>query len=472
MKIAKATPFEGKPSIHMPSVYGGCTGKEIRCRIPVTGKRPIHITATGLVQGLMLENGIITGIVKEDCQFPIEICAENELGKSMCKVTFKIAEDTMLLTPLMGFTSWSAFGSAVTQEQMEKTAEDIISKGIADYGYQYMNIDSGWQKEYGGEFDAVMPNDKFPDMKGYCDKMHAMGLKCGIYSTPMKSAWGCPEEFESIPGCTRGEADILYTFLGDGIGTERLEENNVRQWEQWGFDYLKYDWRPCDPINADYMKKALLKANREIAFCVTVDADFCYQKYWKKNCCSWRCNEDSIDIWDKVKYYMSTVNEWKDVDIVFQGHFYDLDMLEIGGTRRNDGVSRLTENEEIFAYTMRAFFLSPIQLSCFIDGLTEFQYDLICNEEIIKINQDSLADYPSLHSKNEAGDVTVYKRQLENGDTAIAIFNASDEEVTQVLDLEEYVSVRNLWTKTDMPASKDFVCTVEPHCAVVFRVFK
>lgn len=266
MRIAKSKPFEGKPIINMPSVYGGCTGKEITCRIPVIGKRPINISATGLPEELKLDNGIITGFVEKDCEFQVEICAENELGAATRQVIFKIHEDTMLLTPLMGFTSWNAFGSAVSQQKMEDTAEAMLNKGIVDYGYQYVNIDSGWQKEYGGEFDAVMPNDKFPDMQGYCEKMHSAGLKCGIYSTPMLKAWGCPEELESIPGCTRGEPNILYTCNNDGIGMERLEENNVRQWEKWGFDYLKYDWAPCDPINADYMKKALLKANREIAF--------------------------------------------------------------------------------------------------------------------------------------------------------------------------------------------------------------
>ncbi len=472
MKIAKAIPFEGKPVFHMPSVYGGCIGKEILCRIPVTGKRPIRISATGLAEGLKLENGIISGVVEEDCQFPVEIRAENELGKTMWQVTFKIHEDTMLLTPLMGFTSWNAFGSAVSQEKMEETAKEMLQLGIADYGYQYINIDSGWQKEYGGEFDAIMPNDKFPDMRGFCEKMHSMGLKCGIYSTPMLTAWGCPEELPSIPGCTRGKPSILFTCNNGGIGEERMEENNVRQWEKWGFDYLKYDWAPCEPINAEHMKVALLKADREIAFCVTVNADICYREYWKRKCSSWRCNKDSMDNWDTVKEYLADqgfckIEYWKEA--VSPGHFYDLDMLEIGAMSWNQGRSHLTENEELFAYTLRAFFLSPIQLSCVLSELTEFEYNLITNDEIIRINQDSLADFPEPYSKNEPEGVLTYQRMLENGDTAFAIFNTSDEEKTQILDLKGFKAVRNLWTKTDLRPEKEFKCTVEPHCAVVLR---
>lgn len=277
-----------------------------------------------------------------------------------------------------------------------------------------------------------------------------------------------------IPGCTRGEADILYTCQNDGIGIEHLEENNVKQWEAWGLDYLKYDWRPCEPVIADMMKKALLKANREMAFCVTVNANQLYYKYWMKNCCSFRCNKDSYDDWDSVKYYLTTVDGWKPA--VHQGHYYDLDMLEIGAMEWNKAKNRLTENEAIFAYTLRAFFLSPIQLSCQIDKLTDFEFDLISNEEIIRINQDSLADYPVLYQKPDGAigyeTVPVLSRTLENGDLAIAIFNTTDEASTQVLDFSEFSSVRDLWRKKDLIPSKEFSCSVEPHCAVVLRLTK
>lgn len=63
--------------------------------------------------------------------------------------------------------------------------------------------------------------------------------KCGIYSTPMLRAWGCPVELESIPSCTQGEPDELFSERNKGIGVIRKERNNVLQWTEWGFDYLK-----------------------------------------------------------------------------------------------------------------------------------------------------------------------------------------------------------------------------------------
>lgn len=468
LKIAKATPFSGAPAILTPNIFGATTNKNFLYRIPVIGSRPIELSAVGLRDGISLKKGILSGKIDTDCEFDIIITAKNSEGESSKTLKISIGFDNMLRTPLMGFTSWNAFASKVTQDDIEKTADLLVQKGIADYGYSYINTDSGWQKEYGGKFDAVMPNSKFPDMKKMCDRIHSLGLRAGIYSTPMLTAWGCPEEFESIPGCTRGEPDILLTGCNGGVGTEHMEENNVRQWEEWGFDYLKYDWALTDPYTADFMKKALLNSKREIAFCVTVLADFNYAAYWKKNCCSWRDGVDSIDNWETVMKIFDTVDKWK--PIVCQGHFYDLDMLEIGHTDWNNSVRGLTDEEELFCYTMRAFFSSPIQLSCRLDSLTDFEFDMICNEEIIAINQDALADYPENVKADE--NVRIYRRNLENGDTAFALFNISNDEITEVLEIPTGYTVRDVWLKENLGIMQTLKCKIAPHSVKVFRLIR
>lgn len=472
VKIAKATPFENAPKILAASVFGASKGKDFIYRIPVIGLRPIKLSAEGLIDGMTFENGVLRGNIKEEGEFHIKITAENSLGKTTKKLKISIGFDNMLLTPLMGFTSWNAFASRVTQQDIENTADYMIKSGIADYGYSYVNTDSGWQKEYGGKYDAIMPNQKFPDMKAMCDKLHSLGFKAGIYSTPMLTAWGCPKEFESIPGCTRGEPDILLTGCNGGVGMEHLEENNVRQWEEWGMDYLKYDWALTDPYTADFMKRALLKSKRDIGFCVTVLADFNYAAYWKKNCCSWRDGMDAVNRWDVLLKLFNTVDKWKDV--VCQGHFYDLDMLEIGqvdssetGDPNEMHLKRgFSDEEKLFSYSMRAFFSSPLQLSCDLTAFSEFEFNVICNEEIIAINQDALADYPE--KIKDDGSVRVYRRKLENGDTAFAIFNISENEVTEKLRLPSDCTVRDVWQKEDIVSLSEFA--VAPHCVRILRV--
>ena len=135
MKIAKTNAFAGKPALHIPSLLGGCTGKEIRYRVPVTGVRPIKVQVMGLPEELCWENGQIFGTVTKDCVVKLHVTAQNAEGITERDVTLQIGEDHLLLTPLMGFTSWNAFRADVTQEDMLKTAEQMKERGLLDFGY-------------------------------------------------------------------------------------------------------------------------------------------------------------------------------------------------------------------------------------------------------------------------------------------------------------------------------------------------
>ena len=466
IQIAKAAPFSGAPRLMIPSLLGVSTGMPFLYRIPAVGERPLSFSVKNLPDGLTLSGQILSGFLPADGEWRIEIAAENAQGRTVKSVRLTCARDNALRTPLMGFTTWNAFAHDVTQQDMQRTAQQLIDLGLADYGYAYVNLDSGWQKEYGGEFDAIQPNEKFPDMKGMYDFIHSLGLRGGIYSTPMRTAWGCPPELESIPGCTRGEQDPLRTNAMGGVCREHMEKNNVRQWEAWGVDYLKYDWNLCDPLTADEMKQALKTAARDIPLCVTTNAYDCYGHYWTENCCSWRRNPDSFDNWSRFSQIIPTVDApWK--KYVRPGHFFDLDMLEIGDMFWNKGKRGLTEDEYLFCYSLRAFFASPIQLSCRLESLTEFERDMIMNEEIIAINQDALADFPDEIRRDDS--VRIYRRALENGDIAYALFNMTEEERTEEIELPAAARVRDVWMQENLPASSNLICTLRPHSVRILR---
>lgn len=467
IRIAKAKPFEGCAKILAPSVVGVSVGKPFIYRIPAIGARPLSISAAALPEGVTLSGSILSGCIHAKGDTSVLLRAVNAEGECEKELILSCDTDNMLQTPLLGFTTWNAFAHRVTQADMERTARQLVEMGLADYGYTYVNLDSGWQKEYGGKFDAIQPNDKFPDMKGMYDYIHSLGLRGGIYSTPMITAWGCPEGLASIPGCTRGEPDFLNTNEMGGIGKEHLEANNVRQWEEWGVDYLKYDWRPTDPATAHPMKQALLASRREIAFCVTVNALEQYGHYWSKHCTSWRDNRDSIDKWHVVRQIFDSVRKnWK--RYVRRGHFFDLDMLEIGHMHWNKGNRGLTENEELFAYSMRAFFLSPLQISCRLENLTEYELNMLCNEEVLAIHQDALCDFPELLHIEDP--VRIYRRRLENGDIAYALFNMTRETVCETIEIGACSCVRNAWAKENLPCTSNISIEIEPHGAYILRV--
>ena len=90
---------------------------------------------------------------------------------------------TLAATPPMGWNSWNLFAGRVTDKDVRAAADAMVSSGMKDAGYIYVNIDDTWQ----GERDAqgnIHANSKFPDMKALADYVHSKGLKIGIYSSP------------------------------------------------------------------------------------------------------------------------------------------------------------------------------------------------------------------------------------------------------------------------------------------------
>lgn len=477
-EIAKASPFEGAPKINNAKVYGASSKKPLLIKICATGKRPLGYSAENLPDGLSLENGIISGAVSCEGIYDIKVTVSNELGTAEETLTLEIKENAVQLTPLMGFTSWNAFGFGVTQEDLEKIADRMAELGLCEYGYNFINIDSGWQGEYGGKYDAIQPNEKFPDMKGFCDRMHKLGYRCGIYSTPMLHAFGTSMSYRPLPlGCTQGEPDDRFGEEHGGIGKIRKEKNNALQWAEWGFDYLKYDWRPCDPYNAELMRSELVKTDRDFGFCVSVKARPEYHKYWEKYCSSYRCNPDSMGNWDNLLTIYRTYFDF--ISYINKGHYFDLDMLDLGRCilfeklgfteEKNFGY---TEDEQLVAYSMRAFLSSPIQISCTLEEVSDFEIDMYCNEEIIAINQDCLfsAAIPVIMLEDGKKMIHVFKKKLSGGDCAYAVFNLGESEENLKIYLDGESDIRDVWAKRDLPRASEISVSTKPHTVRIFRI--
>ena len=169
------------PRINGPRVYGERQGAEFLYRIPATGVRPMNFSAKGLPKGLKLdqESGIIRGSVRKSGTYNVILVAENALGKAEKELRIVIGE-RIALTPPLGWNSWNCWGNSVSQELMQESADAMVSSGLADYGWTYINIDDGWQGLRGGKYNAIQSNGKFPDMKGLGEHIHALGLKFGI----------------------------------------------------------------------------------------------------------------------------------------------------------------------------------------------------------------------------------------------------------------------------------------------------
>jgi len=192
------TPRPGpEPRINGPKVYGCRPGRPFIYRIPCTGKRPISFSAENLPQTLKLDTatGIITGTAPEQRgEYLVTLKAINSRG-SMQKPFKIVVGDTLALTPPMGWNSWYIHYSRVTDGHMRRAADAMIESGMADFGYQYVNIDDCWMVKPNDEDPmrageirdadgAINSNAYFPDMKGLANYIHAQGLKAGLYTSP------------------------------------------------------------------------------------------------------------------------------------------------------------------------------------------------------------------------------------------------------------------------------------------------
>ena len=151
-----------------------------------------------------------------------------------------LAQTSLAATPPMGWNSWNLFAGRVSDKDVRAAADAMISSGMKDAGYIYVNIDDTWQ----GERDAqgnIHANSKFPDMKGLADYVHSKGLKIGIYSGPGEKT------------CAKYAGSLGH------------EEQDAKTWAAWGIDYLKYDLcsyrqnmmaeAPNDPAKQSQMMK-------------------------------------------------------------------------------------------------------------------------------------------------------------------------------------------------------------------------
>jgi alpha-galactosidase len=241
------TPKPGlRPRFTGPSVFGVRPGNPILFSLTATGQRPMEFAATGLPKGVVLNSatGDLTGHVSVPGEMTIRVVAKNARGSATRDLKLIVGE-RISLTPPMGWNSWNSWGWLVTQEQVASSAT-MMANSLRDHGWTYVNIDDTWQGKRGGPLNSIQPNKKFPDMKGLVDKIHALGLKAGIYSTPWMTSYaghigGSADNSEGThPWMAQADENQQTSQAGQfqRFGKFSFAAADAQQFAEWGFDYL------------------------------------------------------------------------------------------------------------------------------------------------------------------------------------------------------------------------------------------
>jgi alpha-galactosidase len=367
-------------------------------------------------------------------------------------------------TPPMGWNSWNYFARNVDDKGIRAAADQIVSTGMKDAGYTYVNIDDTWE----GERDVngnIQTNSKFPDMKALADYVHSKGLKIGIYSGP------------GTQTCAKFPASLGH------------EEQDAKTYAEWGIDYLKYDLcsfshdvmekqAPNDKaaqmklMVAAYEKmgKALKATGRPIVFSL---CQYGWDSPWEWAPALggnlWRTTGDIQARWQSIYDIASEQSGLE--KYAGPGHWNDPDMLEVG-----NGKLSLAENRTHFSWW--AMLAAPLLAGNDLPNMKPEINAILTNKDVIAIDQDSLGKQG--HHAYSDGEVEVWTRELSGGAVAVAVINVGSDRYSthpfhldlKKIGLSGQQTGKNLWTGKTVTLTQNQSIELPSHDILLVRLDK
>ncbi|MBI2273606.1 MAG: NPCBM/NEW2 domain-containing protein [Bacteroidetes bacterium] len=481
-----------QPRINSAKVFGATPGNPFLYTIAATGERPMQFSAQQLPEGLSVSaaTGIITGTVAKRGIYTAILNARNRLGEATQKLQIKIG-DTIALTPPIGWNGWNSWESKIDREKVLASAHAMVNKGLRDHGWTYINIDDAWQGTRTGKDTALQPNEKFPDIKGMIDEIHAMGLKAGLYSTPYIASYagyvGASSDYPA--GGETHELIKVNRPPFSRIAKYKFEPNDARQMAAWGVDFLKYDWR-IDVASTERMSQALRNAGRDIVLSLSNNAPFEKVKDWVRLSNMYRTGPDIKDSWNSLYQTSFSLDKWG--PYTGPGHWADPDMMIVGDVSIGPVLhpTRLTPDEQYSHVSIFSLLSAPMLIGCPIERLGDFTLSLLSNDEVIAVNQDPLGKAARLVA--DTNGVQTWLKPLEDGSYAVGLFNIDGFGTTPqsyfrwgnesarsyvfdfaALGLKGKWKIRDLWRQKDLGHFQQrFPTRIPYHGVVMLRLTK
>ncbi len=423
------------PRINGARVFGARPGRPFLFTIPATGDEPITYSAEGLPEGLVLDakTGRITGAVAREGEYKVTLTARNAQAKDVKTLRIKIG-DQICLTPPMGWNSWNCFAGAVDQDKVRAAAEAMVKTGLVKHGWTYINIDDTWQGARCGKDHALQGDEKFPDLKKLCDEIHGLGLKAGVYSTPWVTSYanhpgGSAENPEGKWEKFVGTKQVNKKVLPYAVGKYSFAKQDAKQFAEWGFDYLKYDWNPIEVPQVEEMADALKASGRDVVFSLSNHAPYEGAADWGRLSNCWRTTGDIRDNWKSV----TSIGFSQAPSARFAGpdHWNDPDMLVVGkvGWGPKLHPTGLTADEQYTHISLWCLLAAPLLIGCDLTDLDDFTLGLLTNDEVLAVDQDSLGKQATRVKDDLTTGVEVWMRPLADGTIAVGLFNRGRYEI-------------------------------------------
>jgi hypothetical protein len=332
------------------------------------------------------------------------------------------AQDSSLGRP--PYFGWSTFSQQtldsnfLTQSNLTAESDALASSGLQEHGFEYINIDSGWQ----GSFDAYgrpIPNTStFPSIQALIEHIHKNGQKAGIYWIPgveypavaaNSPILGTPYHIQDIltvpytagnafggPGTSPYHYKIDYTKQG----AQEYTNSVVALFASWGVDLIKldgvtpgsdsYDLSIDNRNDVAAWSKAIGASGRPIWLTISWDLDEDYLSVWQQYANARRIDQDvecegdcsKLTNWPRIYARFRDLPGWENASGRKAG-WNDLDSLEV-----IDGAADgLTNEEKRSAVSLWALAGAPIVLGGDLRNIDAFGKQLLTNDEVLAVDQ-------------------------------------------------------------------------------------
>ena len=359
----------------------------------------------------------------------------------------------------MGWNSWNWFAKKDIDEKVVREVIDaFITEGLLDAGYNYVVIDGGWRDKKLGPNGELIPHPvKFPNgIKTLVDYAHSKGLKFGLHTVPGTHDCG-----------------------GEPVGGFGNEEIQIKQFVDWGIDFIKLDkCRHSEGWDEELLKTTYLKwsnlikkNNKDIVLSISA---YAYRDWYRENS---NMSRTTSDISPKVQhgaYFDSIPSQFKPYKSVMEiadennqaakyagdGFWNDPDMLVTG----NQG---LTNEEEKVHFALWCIMSAPLMLGNDPRNMSNAEKEIILNKDAIIIARDPTEQGTKI--KNENG-TEIWAKKLKDGRVAALLLNRSgtnNKTITLYFDeigKKNRAKVKDIYSKKELGFFRNKISKkVEPH---------
>eukprot|EP00039_Didymoeca_costata_P001557 m.53308 g.53308 ORF g.53308 m.53308 type:complete len:447 (-) comp10857_c0_seq1:174-1514(-) len=357
-------------------------------------------------------------------------------------VTHSVQAKSGIGKPPMGWMSWEHYGcnkdcdtfpdQCINEALYKRMADELVSQGFKDAGYEYINIDDCYLGPRTASGDLQADPARFPGgISAVADYMHSKGLKLGIYNDIGRTT------------CA-GNPGLNVSATPDKQADERLAKD-VAQMVSWGIDSLKVDGCAAskDVMNITYPKlgKLLNASGRHILYSCSWPVYLTLSEcQGTLDCVPWQLLIESCDMWRLYKDIMDVFNipghagisqiidYWANYSTTLTKYngpssYHDPDQLLAG----DNGLSAPQAEVQ---FGMWAMWSAPLLMSNDLTSLTDEYRAILLNKDVIAVNQDPLGKMATSKILGtvmlENAKVYLWTKPLSNGDVAASIVHLGD----------------------------------------------